>query len=304
MSRISFLAERNKDFLSHHLRRKKIAFLDLPIYLNIGDLLIERGSEDLFAELDCEVVFRGSFLDFSSLERQNFTDDVVIILQGGGNFGDLYPRHNDYRKKVFERFSKNRIIMLPQSVHYNDGLEMEKDAELFSKHDNFLFICRDKYSYEAMSKYFPLENLGLLPDMAYCIDSRVLSSNHRGSGSCGVLNFRRRDEERLVDELAVGFDWEDLLSPMDRYLFRRIKKKIAKSKVRLRVVDPYVLWGWYRDYLIKKAVRLFLMYSSVDADRLHAYILAQLMSINTVVHDNSYGKIRRYRETWFENEIS
>ena len=42
-----------------------------------------------------------------------------IFIHGGGNFGDLWAAHQEFRERVLERFPDRQIIQFPQSIHYN-----------------------------------------------------------------------------------------------------------------------------------------------------------------------------------------
>ena len=44
--------------------------------------------------------------------------DGVILMPGGGNFGDLYTLYNEFRLKVIEDFPDNRIVMPPQQAAF------------------------------------------------------------------------------------------------------------------------------------------------------------------------------------------
>ena len=62
--------------------------LELPYYSNVGDLLIWKGEEDFLKKIPHKCLFRSSFhkFKFPVLSR-----NTVILLQGGGNWGDVWP---------------------------------------------------------------------------------------------------------------------------------------------------------------------------------------------------------------------
>ena len=41
---------------------------------------------------------------------------AIILLNGGGNFGDLWRSHSEFRIKVINNFRTNKIIIFPQTV--------------------------------------------------------------------------------------------------------------------------------------------------------------------------------------------
>lgn len=44
--------------------------------------------------------------------------NVVILLHGGGNFGDIYGSSQKFRKDVIELYPDNKIIILPQTIYF------------------------------------------------------------------------------------------------------------------------------------------------------------------------------------------
>ena len=56
-------------------------------------------------------------------------ENTIILLQGGGNWGDLWDRHQKFRLKVIQKYKNHRIIILPQSIYYKELDNWEKDGE-------------------------------------------------------------------------------------------------------------------------------------------------------------------------------
>lgn len=154
---------------------RKVVLWDLPYHKNIGDLLIWQGTLDLLEDIGARVLQCRSFATctFPTLDK-----DTTIVLNGGGNFGTLYPYYGEFRRKVLSRYPDNRVIIMPQSVYYDNtdwgrhilGL----DREAICSHKNLVLCARDKYSYEFMNANFAGAETHLVPDAAFCIrDSRL-----------------------------------------------------------------------------------------------------------------------------------
>jgi len=43
--------------------------------------------------------------------KRNLNNDSILVLQGGGSFGDLYQREAEYRRVIIKNFPNNRIIV-------------------------------------------------------------------------------------------------------------------------------------------------------------------------------------------------
>src|SRR4051794_15864043 len=95
----------------------RCALLDFPAYSNVGDSAIWVGERAWLARRGCPVVYAcdtGSF----SVEHLRRRAPDVILLQGGGNFGDLWVEHQRFREWVIQNFHDRRIIQMPQTAHF------------------------------------------------------------------------------------------------------------------------------------------------------------------------------------------
>lgn len=72
-------------------------YLDLPYYNNLGDTLIWEGTKNFLKALRYRCLYA---TDMRFYVERNFSENVIILLQGGGNFGNLYREHADFRKKI------------------------------------------------------------------------------------------------------------------------------------------------------------------------------------------------------------
>ena len=140
--------------------------LDNPYHINIGDNLIWEGEKQFLKHVPYKNLGNSSSASWRWPEIKN---GDVILLHGGGNFGDLYRGAQDFRLEVIKRYSDNRIVMFPQSVWYDDMSLVEKDAEIMYRHKDLTLCLRDLPSYEFMKAHFPKCRLLLMPDMAFCI---------------------------------------------------------------------------------------------------------------------------------------
>jgi pyruvyl transferase EpsO len=119
---------------------------------------------------------------------------ILIFLQGGGNFGDLWEVHQNFRKEIIKNYPENQIIILPQTVFYNDKSKMKTDAELFAKHKDLTICARDKKSEQILKNNFQNEII-LVPDMAFCIPQKELKKYAVPEIPDSTLLFKRTDME-------------------------------------------------------------------------------------------------------------
>ena len=279
-----------------HLANRDVIYIDYPVHLNVGDLLIMKGTEALFHALNVNIIEYICERNQERLFRNNVGKDIVLVLHGGGNFGDIYPHHQALRERVIEAYPDNKILVMPQSVHYQDGSKLAHVLSLLKSHKNLYMFVRDEYSLGQLNSAFDNEHLKLLPDMAFCISDWWRSIDHVPEK---VLSLRRRDVEAInTGNQEDSFDWADLFNSYDWFCYK-LARRLARYENKLLInlgLAPF--WKWYSQRLILRAVKKFTAYRVVDTDRLHGMILALLIGNEVVMRDNSYGKLHRFATYW------
>lgn len=126
--------ELDVDYLDYHSEIKKkynvvdgkrnIFIIGTPNHGNIGDQAIwyatQRLMEDLFKDSNVVDINIGDFwADIGAIvdliQRQD-----MIILHGGGNFGNYYMEDERIRRCVITSFPDHRLIMFPQTIYFSD----------------------------------------------------------------------------------------------------------------------------------------------------------------------------------------
>lgn len=285
------------DTFSQTLQGKTILYFDYPLHDNVGDWLIYHGTLALLDQLDCKIVRQYCVRNYRRELDKPIPQDWVILLHGGGNFGDIYPRHQLLRREVVQAYPDNKIIMMPQSIHFDDPVNFKQDSLLFSKHKDLTLHLRDHESYSFLHQYLPDEQLALTPDMA----SMLLDNWQWKEASEETLFFRRRDCEAplISNSVENSFDWEELFDPGKKRIMRQITR-LANWENKLNLsLGAATLWRRYTLHLLKFAHAAFEQFNTVDTDRLHGMIFATLLGKKVILRDNSYGKIGRYTRVWF-----
>lgn len=304
-----------KKTLSPLMGEADYVFLDIPYYTNIGDTLIYKGTEDFLATLPGRCIYKTAIENYAKL---SISEDVVILFQGGGNFGDIWRRHTDFVLRVLEDFPNNRAIILSQTIYYENSDVMEADARLMGNHPNLTICARDRVSYDLALKYFGANDVLMLPDMAFCIDPSFLEKYHMPAKE-KALFFKRKDQEFAdydfdkhleaqgqLDELEWPSMEQDLVISKILSHLKRINSlaiKVGFGPVSRRLLDWYAQ-TIYMPCLLKIGIRFISQYRQVYSTRLHGAILSILLNRPLVFFDNSYGKNSRFFDAWltgFEN---
>jgi pyruvyl transferase EpsO len=285
-------------------RDKPVLYLDYPVHLNIGDILIMKGTEQAFADSGYHVIGRYGWMNFRHTIGDRFDDETTIVFHGGGNFGDLYPVHQRFRERVLSRFPKNRIVMLPQTIHFRSMAELDSSARAFRRHPNITLLTRDAPSLRLARQHFT-DQAHSVPDAAHYL-WRLLDVTHPSKGKKGTLFLLRDDKETtatVADRVtaAKSCDWLDLIPRWNHHVFGIICRMHMVEGVLDRDLSAQSLWYRQSDHIIRSVINRFSAHNAVVSNRLHAVLLALLLEMPVTLLDNSYGKVRRYFDAWLKN---
>ncbi len=283
-----------------HLIDSDYVLLDVPYYTNIGDTLIWEGTKHFLKEIPHKCLYTASV---ETYRYRPLPPDTVILLQGGGNFGDIWRRHQDLRLEVVKAYPNNRIIILPQTIFYKDNFVFEADTKIFNSHKDLHICARDTGSLNFLQKTLTC-NLLLVPDMAFCISSKLLKKYSKKEGE-RTLFLKRNDPEfceydfnSYITENRSMLDICDWPTMEQQFKAKAYLDKLLWHKEQIgRIPDIYADWV-FRPHQVKKGVEFVSQYKKVYTTRLHVAILSLLLDKETVFFDNSYGKNSSFYDTW------
>jgi exopolysaccharide biosynthesis predicted pyruvyltransferase EpsI len=282
-----------------------IAFFDFPTYSNVGDSAIWLGTFAFIQSHQLKLIY----IDDKTLLNRKLPilpTNVIILLQGGGNFGDLWVHHQEFREQLAKKYTKNRIIQLPQSIHFRDKRRAELSRKCLDSHKDFHLLVRDYVSFELATRLYDLP-ITLCPDMALCLGRLQRISRPQYP----VLGLLRSDKEKgigsddmISDDRFHSMDWAHERSSIRKSItkrsraFRRFLSQWISFQRGLKLEHCHALARGHvdrgREILSKGQV--------VITDRLHGHILCVMMGIPHVVLDNCYGKIGNFRDAWKTGE--
>ncbi|MGK6314545.1 polysaccharide pyruvyl transferase family protein [Neorhizobium sp. DT-125] len=291
---ITRLQDRTHDCLKKFVKPEEpIAILDFPDIRNCGDSAIWLGE---MAYLQHRYAKRPAYVcttdDFSPDELKSAAPNGPIFIHGGGNFGDVWVFHQDFRERVMELFPDRQIVQFPQSIHYKSPERLEQSRRAIARHKNFVLLVRDEESFQFAQENFDCQ-VYLCPDMAFCI-----GSIEPDAPQFPVLAMLRQDKEQVG---AVDFSAYPDIPKEDWITENRSRVRVAKalgaasallhlspSEMRLRKLDAAA------NNRFQRGIRQISRGKAIVTDRLHVHICSLLIGRRHAVLDNNYGKIRRF----------
>lgn len=278
---------------------RPVALLDFPNHANCGDSAIWAGERAALDALGREVAYTCEVRSFSLRALDRIAPDATILLHGGGNVGDIYPRYQQFREAVIAACPHHRVVSLPQTVHFRDPAAEARAARSFASHPDLVVLARDTRSQETVARWdVPCR---LAPDSALALTGLTRSR----PPLVKELWLLREDPESPGYAVPPSparevRDWTD--QPRIQRLIRRLPQATASrrggSTAGFRSEQLLRLFDRLAAARVSTGVRILSRGERVVTNRLHAHILCCLAGIPHVLLDNSYGKNRCVYETW------
>jgi pyruvyl transferase EpsO len=293
-------------------RHAPIALLDFPLYPNVGDSAIWLGAMVLAGDNDNRVRYTATHASYTprALARE-LPADGVIVVQGGGNFGDRWPAHHRLRERVVDDFPDRKIVFLPVSVEFLGDGAADRSFAALGAHPDLTVMCRDACSVAEVDGHLPGQAV-LTTDAAAALGHLTPPSTTERSEIIALL---RTDSEaqRVVapapTDLTVRvIDWLNVAGDAGYDpVFERAKRVLQRSGsvlARTPRIAPKghqaVLLAAYQAMARRRlqwGLTNLASASIVVTDRLHGHILCDLMGMPHVVADSGHGKIDGYIAT-------
>ena len=222
--------------------------------------------------------------------------EITVLFHGGGNFGDLWRGHHDFRIALMTRFPELAYVQLPQSIWFRDQETLQRTRAALRRTRRFCLIAREQKSLEFARRELDTETL-LSPDSAFALSPRrfetpiieesiVIRRGDLESGDAdpkptpGAVEYLREPRMPLWPRAAGWIGRSQLLPTL---LANRVSLPFGEK----------VPEGRYRH-----AIELLSGYRRVVTDFLHVHVLSCLLGIENVLVANAYHKNRSVWETW------
>jgi exopolysaccharide biosynthesis predicted pyruvyltransferase EpsI len=276
------------------------ALVDFPHHANVGDSAIWLGERELLRRVGVPVVYT---CDLNSFSEQDLLDQLptgIILIHGGGNLGDLWPQHQDFRERIIRTFPHHRIIQLPQSIHFGHQANLDRARSVLGAHRDLTICVRDHRSLEVARTQFAARSV-LCPDMAFGIEGRPARV---GPAAYDIVWLARVDHESasqplppldgnvLVTDWAAGQGSTPGWTAQMRTAARAYQGAVGDPGARAAASDRLATLQ------LRRGCRLLASGRVVVTDRLHGHLLSVLLGLPHVILGDRHGKIASMRATW------
>lgn len=283
------------------LQYRKLRFHQLyicistPCYGNIGDHAIELAQQEILDECG----LNNRYLDISSVEysylkkilKKVIDKNDVIIIDGGGNFGDTWPTTMQNINAIVSTYIDNRIYIFPESWFFTDtekGAQLlEETSYIFNSHKNIVLYARDSWSYHEMKRYLEKVSVKYSFDTVLFKNYSQENSQHNKKKKIGLS---MRDDKECVDGSLI------------KSLYRDLKSIDIETIVICN--DSYgCIDKKDREQAFRNIIELYEECDAIITDRFHGFIFSILCHKPCMVIDNATGKIGHFYED-IKNDIN
>ena len=285
------------------------ALLDFPAYSNVGDSAIYLGELALLDKIFSKPPSYVCTKKAAARDLNKFSSKAIIFLNGGGNFGDLWPAHQKFREKILRMYPDRKVVQLPQSIHFSSKESIPRTAEAIAKHKDFTLLVRDHESFNFAQTHFDCD-VQLCPDAAYAL--RDIKSD-QSNITRDVLCLLRTDKENNIN--LNDLDILKTLGPIEDWISEPSVKTYADR------IDGfiYACVPGARKHLMVKKEQMFRRHAQIRlnrgtaqlqsatkiiSDRLHVHILSMIMQKDHFVLDNSYNKVKNFIYAWSKDDTT
>ncbi|MBP3238157.1 MAG: polysaccharide pyruvyl transferase family protein [Lachnospiraceae bacterium] len=265
-------------------KKSKIILFGTPAHGNLGDQAIAISEmkflHDIAGDRKVIEIPMPLYKTYRKQLCKCIREDDIIIISGGGWMGNLWIHNEITIREIVEDYSRNKIIIFPQTLYYTEdeqGLSTAEETKvIFDKHNNLILTVRDSRSFEYARK-----QLGFIPDrnLLFCPDMVVY-------GTLAMKSIIKPKEKNALLCLRNDIEKKNDSSSIVKILNDAgyITKETTTVLNNLIPMDK-------RDEAVKTKIKEFGEASIVVTDRLHAMLFALLAGTPCLAFDNTTGKV-------------
>ena len=259
---------------------RSIILMGSPEYNNLGDLAIAYATKKYIKNN-----FEMPFIEVTEREIDYKLDDVkkyirnddILLLQGGGNFGDVYSDQQRIRKKIILAFPHNALILMPQTMYFSETAEgrkaLKETVELFKKSSYLTLFAREQFSFEKMKNVFS-NKVYIVPDIVLSLSDKSYGEKRKGVGIC-----IRNDKEGALNSSEL------------EYIISEVEKIFGKVCV-IDTIENENVYIEDRESRLENVWRKFSQKELIITDRLHGVIFAVITNTPCIALANNNKKVQ------------
>lgn len=283
-------------FINNYKFRKfktshKIIYMLSPTHGNMGDQAIAYASikylKENFNEYEIIEISREDTFKYYKAIKSILNSNDIIVLHGGGNMGNLYIQEEAARRFIIDKFKKNPIISMTQTMSFTDddkgNFELEKSKKIYNRNKNLTIIARENESYKKMKKVLYNVKIVKKPDIVLYLENL---RNPIDVDRKYIMTCLRGDKESILKDKKEEIINNLTLDYKDIYVYDTVIKKDVDLK--------------NREQELMKIWEKFFNSRVVITDRLHGMIFCAITGTPCIVFKSLDHKVTESYK-WLRN---
>ncbi|MGP6146563.1 polysaccharide pyruvyl transferase family protein [Jeotgalibaca sp. A122] len=294
---IHYFNKRYKQIVTHLSESKdteRIILIGTSVYGNLGDQAISSAEiaflDNHFPDRKIIEIPNTMYFYNSQAVKSHVKDSDILLINGGGFMGTLWPEAEEMARDVVRHFKNNRIIIMPQTIYFSKDekgqQELLRSKEVYQNHADLTLFVRDLPSFEFANANLKGKNfteINLMPDIVTFIKKDV------GPEERNQIMFCMRNDKEKIDN-------NEQLIIINKYLSDNNSLPIQyRDTVVEEQIDLY-----NRADALTKTYHEFRKSKLIITDRLHGMVISAITGTPCLALNNISGKVRGQYE-WIKH---
>ena len=271
----------------------RLFLLNIPSHGNLGDHLLsvaeQKFLKDNFPHMQIIPVTSADLYYSIKTALSSVRPNDILCVTGGGFLGSLYDEEERFLT-ILQMFPQNKIIVLPQTIYYEENDKGQKALEKalihYQSHNNLYVVARDQNTFSLLRNVLMKgheDKIALTPDLALYLNAPL--NNYRE----GILWCLRKDSER---------------NDSNNKIIAELQEQVRLLGLTNNYTDTYVPYSISYKSEYREVQNILVQFSKaqlVVTDRLHGMIYSAITGTPVIAMDNINGKVGQVYKQWLSN---
>lgn len=264
--------------------RQLYIFISTPCFGNVGDHAIFLAEKQLLAEAALKNrIFEFTYFEYKHLYKHiHIRKQDVVLIDGGGNFGDTWPETLTNFLSIITRYKNNRILIFPESWYFSNTdsgrFFLNETIKAFEENPNIVIFARDTWSFNEMKKYLESSDVRFAYDCVLYKNISYLSFDVKQEKSNYVIGLSLRNDKEKFTNFSGSLN-------------QLLKSKSLKL-VSINNDSQHLVSKNKRKKYFEQMIKLYNSCDLIITDRFHGYVLSILCDKPCIAFDNITGKVK------------
>lgn len=216
-------------------------------------------------------------LGFIEKLKKVYQPNDIIIFQSGYTTQDLGGQHEEMHRTIIDNFPTANILMMPQTIFFQNKENEIRCSESYNKAQNMLFLARDEVSFIKAKTMFPDVAVKCFPDIVTTLIGKYRYNNPRK----GVLLCRRNDGEKFYTEIELN----ELKNRIENNLHQKVDVSDTSIKIKTDKLHKNL------QYFLEREFENYSRYKFIITDRYHGTIFSLIAGTPVIVIKTTDHKV-------------